>query len=282
MGCALATGAGVLFYGRMIETFWLDVVKHDLVVEGWPEALSGIRIAQVSDVHFDEGMSLAFTREVARRIREEIRPDVVAFTGDLTTHNMEHLETGADWLASFGLPTVVCLGNHDYDPRTSARVGCPMTLAEKLEEMLAGTGIEVLRNRGVRVNIKGREGLEGGDLSVAGVEDYYTGLIDAKRAVAGLPQGPKLMLCHNPDAAELVDTETEGGLILAGHSHGGQIRIPGLGALMTNLVKTDRMMGSFRLRQSTLYVSKGVGYLLQARLFCRPEVVVHRIFRKKT
>lgn len=276
-GAGAAAMAGTAYYGSLVETFWLEVVEHTVEVDGWPEALSGVRIAQLTDVHFEARASVAFAREVARRVREEIRPDLVAFTGDLTTHDYDYLGVGSEWLASFGHPTVVCLGNHDYDPVTSARAGCPMVLAVELERRLEGSGVEVLRNRGVEIELPGK-----GKIPVAGVEDYYTGLTDPVRATKGLPAGPKLMLCHNPDAADYVDEATAGGLILAGHTHGGQIRIPGIGHLMTNLMRTERMLGAFQLKHSTLYVSKGVGYLLRARLFCRPEVVVHRIVRKQS
>lgn len=275
-GCAIAasTAAAAAYHATLLEPFWLDVEERGAEIAGLSTSLHGLRIAHLTDVHFDNGLPTAYTDEVARRVREEIKPDLVAFTGDLTTHSEPHLDAGAAWLEAFGCPTYVCLGNHDYDPDTSARAGGTTYLATQLEARLKGSKtVTVLRNASAGFEYKGAV------LPIAGVEDWYTGLLDAGAATAGLAPGtPRLMLCHNPDAAPMVDPHTESGLILSGHTHGGQIRLPGFGPLIVPLIDRTRAAGSYKLAGgSSLYVSRGIGYLHRVRFLCRPELVVHKL-----
>lgn len=271
----VATAASFGYYAGVVEPFWLDVHEETIRLEAWPEALHGLRITHLTDLHLDARFPLAFAREMARRVREEIKPDLVAFTGDLTTHDPTAIQQGAEWLASFGCPTYVCLGNHDYATGLSVRVGDPTDLADSLTAALdrMGGNVKLLRNANALHEFNGVK------LAVAGVEDFYTGRTDPELATQGLGANvPVLMLNHNPDAAGLVDRATRKGLILSGHTHGGQICLPLLGPVMLNTMDKEKASGFFKLAGgSSLYVSRGCGYLIHARLFCRPEIVTHRI-----
>lgn len=272
-GAAAAFGAG-LFHAAAVEPYWLHVHERVERLPGFPPSLSGLRVAHLTDLHLDPTLDPDYPSEIARRVRDELRPDLVAFTGDLTTHSREHLPAAAEWLAGFGVPTVACLGNHDYDPRTSVRVNGDFSLADELQARLAGTGVHLLRNAAVELRFPGRDD----PLYVAGVEDFYTGHLDAAAAVASIPpQAPRLLLCHNPDAHPLVDEHARGGLILAGHAHGGQLRLPGLGPLLLPIREREKVAGPFALRHSRMYVSRGLGRLLWLRFNCRPELPVHRL-----
>lgn len=271
---AASAGAAGLFHAYRIEPYWLEVHER---VERFPHfhpSLSGLRIAHLTDIHIDPTLDPHYPTEIARRVREEIKPDLVAFTGDLTTHSRQHLPVAAQWLASFNTPTVACLGNHDYDPDTSARVNGDMSLAPELEALLHGTGVEILRNRSISLHFPDRQA----PLHVAGVEDFYTGRTDATLATHAIPPGAaRLMLLHNPDAWRQVDPQTDGGLILAGHSHGGQIRLPLLGPLLLPIRERDKAAGPYQLNHSRMYVSRGLGRLMRLRFNCRPELPIHRL-----
>lgn len=272
-GAASVAAAGV-FHAVRVEPYWLQVHERVEVLPGFPPALSGLRIAHLTDLHLDPTLDPDYPVEIARRLRDELRPDVVAFTGDLTTHSREHLPAAADWLAGFGVPTVACLGNHDYDPDRSVRVNGNFALADELERRLEGSRVHLLRNRSVELTFPER----GASLFVAGVEDFYTGRTDADAATADLPaDAARLMLCHNPDASVLVDRATAGGLVLAGHAHGGQLRLPLVGPLLLPIREREKAAGAFQLRHSRMYVSRGLGRLLRVRFNCRPELPVHRI-----
>jgi predicted MPP superfamily phosphohydrolase len=275
LGAGAATVASVGYYAGTIEPFWLDVHEQTLRLDTWPAALHGIRITHLTDLHLDRHFPIAFANEIARRVREEIKPDLVAFTGDLTTHNPDLIEAGARWLSSFGCPTFVCLGNHDYATGLSVRVGDGTDLADSLTNWLGklNSSVKLLRNANAPLEFNNSR------LHVAGVEDFYTGLTDPKLATAGLPDNaPVLMLNHNPDAAALVDPSINKGLILSGHTHGGQLCLPFLGPVMVNIRDKEKANGLFKLPAgSSLYVSRGCGYLLHARFLCRPEIITHRI-----
>jgi predicted MPP superfamily phosphohydrolase len=281
---AVAAGGGV--YASLIEPFWLDVHDETHNFPQFPSSIDGLRIVHLTDLHLDGKTPRDYLREISRRVREDIRPDLVAFTGDLTTHSAEFVDEGAQWLQSFQIPTCVCLGNHDYDPSTSVRPGSPLTLADRLQQALIGTSVTVLRNDAVELELPRASG-DGATTApaepprrvwVAGVEDFYTGLTDGRQAVRNIPEGaPRLVLCHNPDAWRLVDAETAGGLILAGHTHGGQIRLPLFGPILLPIQDRSMAAGLVRLPTSRMYVSRGVGYLLRCRFNCRPELLVHRI-----
>lgn len=292
---AAGTAIGAGYYTTLVEPFWLDVHTETHNLTSWPTGLDNLRIAHLTDLHLDARTPRDYLRELSRRVREEIKPDLVAYTGDLTTHDADHLAEGADWLASFNLPTFVCLGNHDYDPATSVRPFRPMSLAEDLERLLRNTPVRVLRNSAVPLNLTPNPSAATTapstspspapptELWIAGVEDFYTGLCDGNAAVASVPPGsPRLMLCHNPDAWRLVDDAADGGLVLSGHTHGGQIRLPFFGPILVPVQERDKVAGLVQLSRSKMYVSRGVGYLLRARFNCRPELAVHRILVRPT
>ena len=88
---------------------------------------------------------------------------------------------------------------------------------------------------------------------------------------------PILTLSHNPDTAAVLDSYGAS-CILAGHTHGGQIRLPGYGAVMLPVQDHRLQKGLFRLQNSTLYVSRGIGFLAQARFWCRPEVPIFTLY----
>jgi predicted MPP superfamily phosphohydrolase len=110
-----------------------------------------------------------------------------------------------------------------------------------------------------------------------GLEDLYTDRFFPAAAFAGVPQGEaKICLSHNPDGTEdLVPYKPD--LILSGHTHGGQIRVPLWGAIKLPTSNKHLDQGWFQLAHGRLYVSRGVGFLARVRFDCRPEIPVFRL-----
>jgi uncharacterized protein len=134
------------------------------------------------------------------------------------------------------------MGNHDY-----------FTDAEHLVRELERNGLSVLRNRGVVVE------RDGARLYVAGVDDTWTSRNDLTRALAARPEGvPTVLLAHDPDLFPLAHARGVE-LTLSGHTHGGQLAIPGLRRLSLARVITRWTMGLYRLGDSWLYVNLGAG-----------------------
>jgi hypothetical protein len=220
-------------------------------------AFDRLRILFVSDIHagaFVSPKTLAATFE--RLLATE--PDVILVGGDLVTTALEEFVGSREAFARLRAPMGVfaVLGNHDHYTRDPGR----------LRDMIENVGIRVLHNRSVA--------LRRGDasLSLAGVDDLVAGRPNLEAALAGT-HAPVLLLAHNPDLA--FDAARSGvALMLSGHTHGGQIRVPGLPVL----VRQSRYHldeGRYRVGSMELLVSRGLGATgLPVRFACPPEAVL--------
>jgi predicted MPP superfamily phosphohydrolase len=257
----LALGA----YATQIEPYWLETHEVPIHIPRLHPSFDGFRIAHLCDMHAGRGVSFDYLKRVVREI-ETLKPDCVAVTGDLINHTADAIVPVADLLATLSAPVFVSFGNHDYAPGT-ARPRSWTLLADPLHQALEARGMVVLRNRAVP--------LRRGDARIwlIGLEDLYTTRFSPQMAFRGVDRRDCIIaLSHNPDTGKwLQNWDTD--LVLAGHTHGGQIRIPGLGAPVLPLLNRDFEQGLFQLKNGCqMYVSRGVGFLLRVRLFCRPEL----------
>ncbi len=228
-------------------------------VEGLPPALDGYRIGQISDVHCGPHVSEERVSSWVSRLNA-LDLDLVTVTGDLITHGSSHVEAVARALGGLRAKdgAFACMGNHDY-----------FTDGEHLVRALERGGLTVLRNRGVVV----RRG--DARLYVAGVDDTWTSRDDVERALAKRPEGvPTVLLAHDPDL--FPQAQTHGvELTLSGHTHGGQLGVPGVRRLSLARFITRWTAGLYREGRSWLYVNRGVGTTgPPARLGAPPELAV--------
>ena len=260
---SVASGA----YGTEVEPFWVQWHDVPMPLKNLPKSFEGFRITQLTDLHAGPYVPFSFLRGVVERVKQE-KPNLVVVTGDLVHHTMDTVGPVCDLLAELqhgGVPVIATLGNHDYDV-SSAYTGVPTRIADALEQRLMAAGIPCLRNRAMSIDHAD------GRLWFVGLEDLWSGRFSAPIAFSGVElREPVVALSHNPDTA--VELDAYGAQwILAGHTHGGQVRVPGYGALLLNVQNKTYSQGQFALPHSQLYVSRGVGYLKQIRIFCRPEV----------
>ncbi len=246
--------AGPIGYGVAIERHRVRLIEQSLPVIGLPPALDGLRVGLITDVHLSE-MVPAEDITVAVDLLREAHPDVIALGGDYVT-DMDVSRAGpvAELLASLAsapLGAFAVLGNHDDD-----RV-VPAALAAK--------GFTVLRDQRTRVMLRGEA------VDVVGLRFWTRRLPEITRVVKGA--GPTtLMLAHDPrrlrEAATL-DVQ----LVLAGHTHGGQVVLPGMGAVAAR--RFPVVSGESTEGNCTLFVSRGVGTVfVPVRINCPPEVSV--------
>jgi predicted MPP superfamily phosphohydrolase len=218
------------------------LVQRELVFDDLPPALDGYKVAQISDVHCGSYTPPALVARWVERLNA-LGPDLVAVTGDLITSGDAHVEAVAGVLGGLRARDGVfaCMGNHDY-----------FTDGEQLAGELERSGLVVLRNRGVA--------LASGALYVAGADDTWTGRANLERALAARPAGSfALLLAHDPNLfPEAAERQVE--LTLSGHTHGGQIAVPGLHRQL-NLARliTPFTAGLYRAGRSLLYVNLGAG-----------------------
>ena len=265
-GAAAAVGVGVpSVYGGLVEAWAYEVTETAILIKDLPERFEGFRIAQVSDVHHSSLVSIEEVRRVVS-LANETRADMVALTGDYTTNLPKYVEPCAEALAELKAPEGVwaVLGNHDH------RTDGPLT-----RQALRRHGIEVLTNQ----NTELRRGAD--VLQLAGVDDWGWGKADFARALSGVDiSRPSLLLSHEPMALDVPETRGVS-LILSGHTHGGQINLPVVGAPAAYVWEhLKHLRGRYESEGTQLYVSRGTGIIgVPVRLGARPEVAVIRLQR---
>jgi predicted MPP superfamily phosphohydrolase len=263
------TGAWWLaWWGTHVEPFRVEVTHVDVVDPRLPNPGNALRIVQLSDLHVER---LTARERALPALVRGLAPDLLVLTGDfLNTSYQRDAEAAAD-LAALLRELEAPLGV--YAVWGTAHVDHP----DILRPVLEGAGVEVLEDRGVAVRRDGRA-----QLWLMGVTPTWNPDADAETARELLTQAPagtfSVLLYHLPDlmpAAAAMGVD----LYLAGHTHGGQWRVPGFGALVTSSRYGKRYeAGAYREGDTRLYVSRGLGMegfgTPRVRLFCRPEVVV--------
>ena len=261
-GVAGVVGAGA--YGALFEPYNYELTETDIFVRDLPEGFEGFRIAQVSDVHHSSIVSAEEVRRVVA-LANSARCDLVALTGDYTTASRKYVEPCAEILAGLQAPHGVwaVLGNHDHN-----------TDAGLTRRALASRGIGVIDNANTRL----RRG--GDELQLAGVGDWSWVDADWGRAFAGIDRRrPTVLLSHQPSVLDRPEAEGVS-LILSGHTHGGQVSLPLVGAPVGHLDEFKYLRGRFSRGATQLYVTRGTGTIgLPVRFGARPEIAVLRLRR---
>ncbi|MDR3750590.1 MAG: metallophosphoesterase [Terracidiphilus sp.] len=268
----MAGAAGLVLYSGEIARHWIEVTQRDVFLRNLPAAFDGLRIAQISDIHMDEFTEPFFLRHVVDRINR-LHPDAVVLTGDFVTVGIgkRHFAVGSAWQCAAILKELACrqiyavLGNHDF-----------IIGAKVVAEALTSSGIAVLRNAYMPMERAGDR------IWLAGLDDPVEGRPNPELAIPASTRNqanePVVLLCHAPDYADLLLTHPAGqavDLMLSGHTHGGQVRLPFLGALTLPAWGKKYVEGFFRLGGLQLYVNRGIGTVgLPFRLNCPPEITL--------
>jgi len=229
-------------YASQIEVFWLDQHECEISIKGLPRAFDGLRIAQLTDLHIDERIPQSYMRRVIDRVNAA-KPDVVCVTGDVVNHKIAWVEYSAELLSQLHAPVLVSFGNHDYAENT-ARPGWSTYIAQALQAKLEEAGCVVLRNRAATIERDGEK------LWFVGIEDFWSEMFSPPDAFAGVERGAMtICMSHNPDSAPNV-VPFGPKLILAGHTHGGQLRVPFFGAPLLPVVDRRFDQGLFQLEMT--------------------------------
>jgi predicted MPP superfamily phosphohydrolase len=250
-GVGLTTGAGS--YGFMYERHHLEVTRASVQASGFAPALAGLRIGFLTDIHRSAMVPHELVTRAVDLLMAE-RPDLIVLGGDYVTWgDRSYVEPAAESLAGLSAPlgVVAVLGNHDDD--------------QDMPAALMRRGFTVLRDARTRITARGEP------LDLAGIR-YWTHKVEhVTRVLNG--SGPNtVLLAHTPmrliEAAALAVP-----VVLSGHTHGGQIVLPALGAVAA---RRFPVIAGLAKRDSTrIFVSRGVGTVyVPIRLHCPPEVAV--------
>ena len=264
LGLAGATCGG---YARLLEPRWFDVEEVTIPLPRLPRALDGLTIAHLSDLHL--GPYLGAT-ELAHAVEmvQRLHPQLVVISGDFVSRGSEwQREEMLSPLSALQavLGVFAVLGNHDHWTD-------PAWVAATVQRL----GVTVLSNSAHRLSDS-----EHG-LWLVGVDDIWVGAEDLERALVGVPEsGCRLLLAHEPDFA---DKAARWGidLQLSGHSHGGQVRLPLLGAPLLPLWARKYPIGLQRAGDTWVYTNRGLGVIEPpVRFNCRPEVTLLTLKRNQ-
>lgn len=266
----LATGAAAV-YPMSIATRHFEVTRRTFAVRDLPSSLRGLRLVQLSDIHHGPWIPIEHVRTIVETANA-LNPDVILLTGDYVHRSAAYITPIVDELgklrATIGIVGV--LGNHDWwedgplMQREFARVRIPLI------------------DNGRRFVTPQRQlaahATEG--LCIAGVGDLYTDTQRYDAALGDVPaEMPRLLLSHNPDVAEDPALAVHGyrvDLMLSGHTHGGQIYIPGIGSpIVPSQFGEKYARGLVQGPVCPVFVSRGLGHtVLPVRIGVRPEMAV--------
>ncbi len=253
-------------YGMFVEPNWLKVERIKLKLPRLPRVFSGLRLAQISDIHMGGWMSLTRFQHVADMVLAQ-KPDVLLITGDFLTGNQftdRSRQAVADLMAVLSplaksIPTFGILGNHDY-----------WTGPQAVREILRSCGITDLTNNVFRLTCEDQH------MYLCGVDDVWEGDVRLEDVLSQLTDnGAAILLAHEPDFADTSAATGKFDLQISGHSHGGQVVIPFLGPPILPHLGRKYPSGLYKVQGMFQYTNRGVGMITPPiRFNCLPEITI--------
>ena len=265
---------GIIMYARFIGTMGFDTKEYTIYNKSLPSGFDGMKIIHFSDIHYNR----AITSEKIDKIIDEINlinADIVVFTGDLIDKDMIITDNDYEYLtnafskinAKYGKYAV--LGNHDYKDM------------DKVIKLYNDSGFKYLENSYDIIYNNHNE-----KIFVGGIGNVSYNLDDVDSVMEYFNNDNninyKIMLVHEPDISDMVVDNYDISLILAGHSHNGQVRLPGIGAIYTPPGAKKYYDEYYSISGTDLYISSGIGVSsMNYRLFNRPSINFYRVNKEK-
>ncbi|MBA4365459.1 MAG: hypothetical protein C0398_05560 [Coprothermobacter sp.] len=269
---ALALAAALFLETAVVEPNTLLIRRIEARVAGLPEEWNGGTVIQLSDPHLGYPSPAAW--RAIDTVRRE-RPDLVVVTGDVADRRSS-MPVVLGWAKQLceaaGVPVVYVPGNHEH-----WRFGDGEAMEQFLEQ-LGRAGFVVLENELTRISR--RSG--GSPVVIVGLDDSYSYHMDVEAGFSGLAAGERaIVLEHCPEDVASILASEHASLVLTGHTHGGQVRLPLWGDRLTAaLTGSSFVRGLYQVGDVPLYVSQGLGMsVLPVRFFCPPEVTVFTLSR---
>lgn len=235
------------------DLFRVDFTTLTLAVPGLPKAWDGLTILHLSDLHFYGTPSREYYGFIIRRCLKEPTPDLLVISGDIIDH-----QKYLDWIEPILSPlkwnvgAFAILGNHDW-----------WQDFDGVRQRLTALGMQVISNRWDKIDIRGEP------LIAIGHEGPW---FRPPPDLANCPEGFRLLVSHTPDNIGWAK-RNNCRLMLSGHNHGGQIRVPILGSLFVpSLYSRKYDMGTFHEAPTVLHVNRGLSGKEAIRIRCRPQV----------
>lgn len=264
----------IMLYSRYVATRGL-ITKEYAILDNIPDSYDGLKIIHFSDIHYGRIIRDEELKNISKEINL-INPDIVVFTGDLIDGDviLENIEIDnlVDFLSSIKAKygKYAIRGNHDY-----------LVYADKIEELFTKSGFIYLENS---YDILYNENND--KIFIGGIDTSFYDKDDLESTFNYQDDNIsyKIILTHEPDITdEIIKKDNSVNLVLAGHSHNGQIRLPLIGALTTPNKAKKYYDNYYKIGNTHLYVSSGIGVSkVNFRLFNRPSINFYRINKIKT
>lgn len=289
---------------RFIEPNLLRTTKLQLQIPKLPPSLNGIKILQFSDLHLHPRTPPSFLKKLKTRI-SELNPDLIFFTGDFICYSqLDEKERLKNFLNELQAPygCFAIFGNHDYsnfvsvngegdydvlNPEQSSlkralkRLFINQILTKRitakafetqenneLVELLKETPFQVLNNTTIQLPVRDTK------INLSGLGEFMLGKCLPEKAFKQYdPAFPGIVLLHNPDGIPLLQN-FPGEVILCGHTHGGQVYLPGIWKKFTLMENIEFLRGLKQIDRKWVYINSGVGSVLPFRWFSMPEILL--------
>lgn len=264
---------GIIFYSRFIETSLFETKEYKISNVNLANDFSGLKIIHISDIHYGRITSTKMIKKIIKEVNL-IKPDIIVITGDLidkdailTEKDISFLKDSLAKLESkYGKYAIY--GNHDI---TYSR--------EKIEEIYKYSNFKLLVNdydiiygkKNEALFIGGLDSLLEGEQNIEKTMSYFNDHEDILY---------KILLVHEPDSTDnILEKYPNTNLILAGHSHNGQVRLPLIGAVYTPSGSKKYYDNYYKINETDLYISSGIGVSrINFRLFNKPSINFYRIY----
>jgi predicted MPP superfamily phosphohydrolase len=301
---AICTLSVIGIWPRFIEPVLLSTSRHRMCIPDLPPSLRGFKILQFSDLHFNPQQSPSYLDKLANQIKA-LSPDLIAFTGDFLCYSkLEEPDRLKQFLNRLSAPhgCFAVLGNHDYAQSVSINAAGDYDVIEEepsslkkvfsrlarsisptkqvtqrarntpfnssLTELLKETPFTLLHNETKQISVGTSK------LNLCGFGEHMLGKTLPSSAYAHYdPAYPGILLLHNPDGAPHLK-HYPGNIILAGHTHGGQINLPWIWKRFTLMENRSLKRGWHAVDGKQLYINRGIGGVLPFRFFAVPELLL--------
>jgi len=253
IGVGVGTATGATAHGFLYERHHLEITRTAMPVSGLPEALRGLRIGVLTDIHRSQTVSHEMVGAAVGTLMAE-KPDLIVLGGDYVSwRDARYIQPAADALAPLSAPhgVIAILGNHDDD--------------REMPAALAAKGFTVLKDARTRLTIRGEI------IDFAGIRFWTYKVGEIAHVLRGsVPHA--ILLAHTPKRL-LEAQQLAVPAVISGHTHGGQIVLPGVGAVAAR--EFPVIAGLERREGTSIFVSRGVGTVyVPVRINCPPEVAV--------
>lgn len=277
IGFSILLGIGFItfLYALFIGSKGLKVKEYKIEIENLPKEYHGLKIAHITDIHYDESINKKELEKVKDTINA-LKPDIIVFTGDIATYNLtneeieEVSEVMSEMKASIGKYAIK--GNHDYDFEKWELLfeNCGFTNLNDTYEVIYKDETTPIVISGISTNLYGTKNIKDK------IEPIYEYLNSFSESDANMPIY-SILLLHEPDFIEKIDYN-KFDMVLSGHSHNGQVRVPFIGALYTPVGSKKYYDEYYRVDNTDLYISSGIGTTyLNVRLFNKPSFNFYRL-----